>query len=127
MISSLFSTFTIAFRWLFKKTMGNFFACTWLVGDDVAKPNKYEEAVWDLKLQRDKLQQYKKKVFRKKSKQTFKVEAIMEREKKMAKELLRKNQKEQAKLILQKVSPSFINSKEKISRVSIRKNSNSIR
>jgi hypothetical protein len=68
MISSLFSSLRIAFRWLFKKTMGNFFACTWLVGDDVAKPNKYEEAVWDLKLQRDKLQQYKKKVFLQNSK-----------------------------------------------------------
>ena len=44
--------------------MGQFFACTWLGGEEVkAKPNKYDEAVWDLKLQRDKLQKYKKKVF----------------------------------------------------------------
>eukprot|EP01080_Neovahlkampfia_damariscottae_P009753 gene9753-2080_t len=72
--------------------MGQFFACTWLAGDEVkAQPNKYDEAVWDLKLQRDKLQKYKKKV-----------ESVMERETKIARELLQKKQKEQAKLALQK-------------------------
>jgi charged multivesicular body protein 6 len=55
------------------------------------KPSKHDNAVWELKTQRDKLIQYKKTIVK-----------ILDREIAIAKQLLKENKKDKAKLALQK-------------------------
>lgn len=55
------------------------------------EPSKHDKAVWDLKVQRDKLVQYKKKL-----------NLVIEKEISVAQELLKQKKKEKAKLALQK-------------------------
>jgi hypothetical protein len=70
--------------------MGSFFSS--IFGGGEKKPSEHDNAVWELKIQRDKLTQYQKKIM-----------VIMEKETEIAKELLKKKLKEKAKLALQKV------------------------
>lgn len=55
------------------------------------EPSKHDKAVWDLKVQRDKLVQYKKKI-----------NSVIEKEIQVAQELLKQKKKDKAKLALQK-------------------------
>ncbi|XP_065826772.1 charged multivesicular body protein 6-like [Oscarella lobularis] len=74
-------------------TMGAFFARLFGRGDDrkASRITEQDRAIFELKKQRDKLKQYQKKIV-----------AQLERERNLAKELLKQGKKERAKLLLKK-------------------------
>jgi charged multivesicular body protein 6 len=55
-------------------------------------PSAQDKAVWDLKIQRDKLQQYQKQI-----------QHVIEKEIEIARKLLKEKKREKAKLVLKKV------------------------
>lgn len=67
-------------------------------------PSAHDQAVWDLKIQRDKLQQYQKQVTPHSTRYWLQqIQHVIEKEIEIARKLLRENKKEKAKLALKKV------------------------